>query len=229
VNLAGLSGGFVPTNRFERAMLGWVRSRLAAIDKRSFYDRLERRGAVLGRDLGLDERSRVWSDLEIGDGTNINGPFVSRGQGSFRVGRYCAVGEDLRVITSNHDLRSANVQLNLQKRLGLSIIAGDRQDVSVGNNVWIGDSVTLLPGARIGDGAVIGAGSIVTSEIPPFAVAAGVPARELRHRFPPDMVAALVDIAWWDWSFDRMRRNRAFFDSDLTRMTPEEVRKVIVL
>jgi len=216
------------TGRLERRVVASLRAWLAAIDSESFYERLERRGSMLGTDVRLDHRSRVWSDLEIGDGTSINGPLVARGKGLCRMGRYCAVGEDLRVITSNHEMRSANVQFRLQRRLGLSGEIDTQSGISVGNNVWIGDGVTLLPGASIGDGAVIGACSVVTGEVPPFAVAAGVPARVLRSRFNPEIVAALVDIAWWDWSLDRMQRNRAFFTCDLTVTSPAELRSMVV-
>jgi len=88
----------------------------------------------------------------------------------------------------------------------------------IGNNVWIGDSVLVLAGVTIGDGAVIGAGAVVTQDIPKFGVAVGVPARIKRFRFPEPICDQLKDIAWWDWPEDRIKRNKKFFEIDLSAL-----------
>ena len=81
---------------------------------------------------------------------------------------------------------------------------GTKGDVTIGNDVWIGVGVTILSGVAIGDGAVIGAAAVVSSDVPPYAVVAGNPARVLRHRFPEATRAALLRIAWWDWPRERV-------------------------
>ena len=63
----------------------------------------------------------------------------------------------------------------------------------------------IMPGVLIGDGAVIGAGSVVTSDVAPYAIVAGNPARLIRHRFSEDIVRALLEIRWWDWTEDAIR------------------------
>lgn len=70
--------------------------------------------------------------------------------------------------------------------------------VTIGHDVWIGRNVIVLPGVGIGHGAVIGAGSVVTRDVEPYAIVAGNPARLIRHRFAPDVVARLLRAAWWD-------------------------------
>ncbi|MSQ35705.1 MAG: CatB-related O-acetyltransferase [Dehalococcoidia bacterium] len=74
-----------------------------------------------------------------------------------------------------------------------------RGEVIIGNDVWIGVGATIMSGVRLGDGAVIGAEAVVTHDVRPYAVVVGVPAREVRRRFPDDQVDALLRIAWWDW------------------------------
>jgi hypothetical protein len=69
----------------------------------------------------------------------------------------------------------------------------------IGHDVWIGHGVTVIAGKRIGTGAVIGSGAVVTKDIPPYAVAVGVPARVIKYRFPPGVVEQLLASAWWDW------------------------------
>ena len=75
--------------------------------------------------------------------------------------------------------------------------------VSVGHDVWIGHGVTVLAGVRIGTGAVVGAGAVVAKDVAPYSIVAGVPAREIKRRFTESQGAALLEIAWWDWSHDR--------------------------
>jgi acetyltransferase-like isoleucine patch superfamily enzyme len=72
-------------------------------------------------------------------------------------------------------------------------------DVAIGSDVWIGRDALILSGVTIGHGAVIGARSVVTRDVEPYAIYGGNPARLVRHRFPPETVAALLRIAWWDW------------------------------
>ena len=84
---------------------------------------------------------------------------------------------------------------------------------SVGNDVWIGYSAVVLPGVRVGDGAVIGAGAVVTRDVEPYSVVAGVPAMGLRKRFAPDDVDWLLGLRWWDWPDARLREMRPHFSS----------------
>jgi acetyltransferase-like isoleucine patch superfamily enzyme len=73
--------------------------------------------------------------------------------------------------------------------------------IVIGHDVWIGQNVLLKRGIRIGDGAVVAAGSVVTRDVGPFSVVGGVPAREIRRRFPDPVVRRLQELAWWRYSF----------------------------
>ncbi len=83
----------------------------------------------------------------------------------------------------------------------------------VGNDVWIGYSAVVLPGVRVGDGAVIGAGAVVTQDVEPYAIVAGVPARSMRLRFDPGDIEWLLGLRWWDWPDVRLREMRRHFSS----------------
>lgn len=78
--------------------------------------------------------------------------------------------------------------------------------VIIGNDVWIGTQAILKGGITIGDGAVIGARSVVTRDVPPYSVVAGQPARILRPRFPAEIAARLQATAWWDYSLKDLAR-----------------------
>lgn len=85
--------------------------------------------------------------------------------------------------------------------------AGYRGDTVVGNDVWIGMAATVMPGVKIGDGAIVAAQSVVTGDVAPYAVVGGNPAHEIRRRFDTATIGALLDIAWWDWPADKITRN----------------------
>jgi hypothetical protein len=77
-------------------------------------------------------------------------------------------------------------------------------DVVIGNDVWVGRSVTILSGVCLGDGCVVGAGSVVSKSVPPYAIAAGNPARVVRRRFEPEVIGQLQRIAWWNWEHSKV-------------------------
>ena len=83
----------------------------------------------------------------------------------------------------------------------------NRGDIVIGNDVWIGYEAVILAGVTVGDGAIIGARAVVTKDVPPYTIVGGVPARPIRRRFPEETVSALLQLRWWDWPKERIRRN----------------------
>ena len=173
-----------------------------------------------GKDVWIHPDSYISGNVFIDDHTNINGPayIVATADCPVRIGKYCAIGHNLRIRAANHSMVYANLQARVHKRFGFKPIQVNcKQGVTIGNNVWIGDNVIILADVTIGDGAVIGAGAVVTKDIPPFTVAVGVPARVVRKRFSDDVIQELLNIKWWDWTEDKIARNKRFFETDLTQ------------
>lgn len=202
--------------------------RAAAQLLRSFRNRILRRvGNMRHRvsfyrdDVLVAPGSYIADGVVIGRGTRINEPsYLER----CTIGSYCAIGGRLVVRSGNHLTQFLNIEEDLQRRtIGAASVLGPYKPVIIGNGVWIGDSVVISPGAQIGDGAVIGAGSVVTRDIPPYAVAAGVPARFIRWRYPEPVIAVLAGFDWWLWDAERLRRNRHLFELDLTAVDPAEL------
>lgn len=78
-------------------------------------------------------------------------------------------------------------------------------DTVIGNDVWIGSEAIVMPGVKIGDGAIIGTRALVTHDVEPYAVVGGNPARTIRKRFDDDRVRLLLEMRWWDWSDDQLK------------------------
>ena len=81
----------------------------------------------------------------------------------------------------------------------------------IGNDVWIGRNATIIAGVNIGNGAIIGAGAVVTKDVPDYAVVGGVPAHIIRYRYTQEQIKALLEIEWWNWDDDKIREYQADF------------------
>ena len=121
------------------------------------------------------------------------------------IGKFCQIAADVEFV-----MNGANHQMNAVSTYPFYIFGGWEQptpdktkmplkgDTVVGNDVWIGQNATILPGVHIGDGAIIGCNSTVASDVPPYTVVAGNPAKPLRKRFDNELIDLLLRLRWWD-------------------------------
>lgn len=196
-----------------------VRSRLVGfkgdLAQRLYHARLKRLGVDVGPGVYIGRRSLIPSSVKIGHHSRIRQAKIGTGR-LVQIGAYCDIGEAVRILPLNHSMDHANLQVRLQRQLGLGDLEDDRGPIVIGNNVWIGDRVTILSGARIGNGAIIGAGAVVTGDVEPFTIVGGLPAKPIRKRFSDDVIEALEALAWWDWSEEEMLSRSDLFAWDLT-------------
>ena len=132
------------------------------------------------------------------------------------VGKFCSIACGARFLfnSANHTLASLSSypfpllfeEWGLEKK-NVADAWDNKGDIVVGNDVWIGYEAVILAGVRIGDGAVIGSRAVVTRDIPPYTIVGGVPARTIRKRFDDTVIARLLDLRWWDWPEEAVRRN----------------------
>lgn len=80
-------------------------------------------------------------------------------------------------------------------------------DTEIGNDVWIGFDATIMPGVKIGDGAIIGSKSVVTKDVEPYSIVGGNPAKLIRKRFSEQRIEELLEMKWWDWPVDEITAN----------------------
>jgi len=83
----------------------------------------------------------------------------------------------------------------------------DIQKVDIGHDVWIGHGAVIMPGVKIGNGAILGSNAVVTKDVPPYAIVAGVSAKVLKYRFSKEIIKELEEIAWWEWSHEKIKKN----------------------
>lgn len=129
------------------------------------------------------------------------------------IGKFCAIarGTEFVMNGANHmlDCMSTYPFEIIDEFKGLSRpfgMRGNRGDTVVGNDVWIGQDATILPGIHIGDGAIIGANSVVTKDVPPYSVVAGNPAVIKKYRFDDETIKLLLELKWWDKPIEEIKR-----------------------
>ena len=143
------------------------------------------------------------------------------------IGKFCAIGKGVEFIMNGANHRMCSITT-----YPFNIMGGGwekctptldelplKGDTMVGNDVWFGQNVTVLPGVHIGDGAIIAANSVVASHIPPYCVAGGNPCRIIRRRFDEALTEYLLELKWWDWSAEKIFRNlETLCSGDLERI-----------
>jgi virginiamycin A acetyltransferase len=151
------------------------------------------------------------------------------------IGRFCAIASGVRFLMSggNHaDLGPSTFPFGIfggiwaDTTMDLVMSAPSRGDTVVGHDVWLGYRALVMPGVNIGHGAVVAAASVVTSDVPPYAIVGGNPARVLRMRFDEEEVKRLLRAAWWDWPVELItehaRTIMAGQPSELERIAAEQ-------
>lgn len=167
------------------------------------------------------------SPVIIGRNTSINGPNtdIRAAIHEVRIGNFTSIARNVSIQEFNHNFSRPSSYYMMQNVFNEDF----RQDivskgsVSIGNDVWIGAQTVILSGAKIGDGAVIAANSVVTGEIPPYAIAGGSPAKILKYRFPEAVIEELLELKWWDWPKEKILNNKYFFSSSITMETIKNI------
>lgn len=136
------------------------------------------------------------------------------------IGKFVQMAHGVRFITSsaNHNMSGFSTypfmnfmmtpQTTREEILNMFDTTRNRGDIVVGNDVWIGMDAVIMAGVNIGDGAIIGAKSVVTHDVAPYTVVAGNPAKVIRKRFKDDVIEALLQIKWWDWEIEKIEKQR---------------------
>jgi virginiamycin A acetyltransferase len=131
------------------------------------------------------------------------------------IGKFCALARGIKFIMNgaNHKLDGfstypfqifGNGWEKVTPQIGELPYKGD---TVIGNDVWIGYETVVMPGVQVGNGAIIAAKSVVVSDILPYTIVGGNPAKLIRQRFDDNVIQALIEVAWWNWEIEKITRN----------------------
>lgn len=143
------------------------------------------------------------------------------------IGMYCSISWDVTINAVSHDYTLISTHSFLKRPdLGGFVEEDNRHydKVTIGNDVWIGAHSVILPGVKIGDGAIIGAGSIVTRDVESYSIVAGNSAKFLRWRFDKQIISELKEIKRWLWEDSKIKHNINFFTTPLTMKSIQELK-----
>lgn len=130
------------------------------------------------------------------------------------IGKFCAIAKGIEFVMNGANHRMCSVTT-----YPFNIMGGGweqftpaledlplKGDTVIGNDVWIGQNVTVMPGVHIGDGAIIAANSVVAKDVPAYCIAGGNPCKIIKKRFDDELITYLLDLKWWDWDAEKSLR-----------------------
>ncbi|ESW87802.1 antibiotic acetyltransferase [Mesorhizobium sp. LSJC285A00] len=171
----------------------------------------ELKACKLGRYASIGERV-VLREVNVGDFSY----FERHAEAIYTtIGKFCSIAANSRINALEHPIeRITQHKLGYRPNeyfrwLGVDAAFRARRQakaVGIGNDVWIGHGAVIMPGISIGNGAIIGANSVVTRDVPAYTIVAGVPAKPLRMRFPSEIAARIESLAWWDWPPEKLAK-----------------------
>lgn len=194
---------------------------LAISGSRDIYNSLTFDKAIIDSGCIINNRSTVGNDCHILNNCIILNSTVnpytyigknSQVQNSF-IGSFCSIANDVIIGTGSHPTNlfsTSPLMYHCKNTFNMSLVDSDHQfdeykPIIIGNDVWIGARAIILDGVNVSDGAIIGAGAVVTKNVPPYAIVAGVPARIIKYRFPPDKIESFLVLKWWSWPISKIK------------------------
>lgn len=125
------------------------------------------------------------------------------------IGKFCQIATGVRFIMNGSNHAMDGISTYPFRVFGgqwhkASLDVTSKGDTVIGNDVWIGNNATIMPGLKIGDGAIIGINSLVTKDVEPYTIIGGNPAQQIRKRFDDETIKFLIQLKWWDWDIEKI-------------------------
>lgn len=182
------------------------------------------RHVKLGKGVTIGYGSHICAG-RIGKYTYIN-KFCLIDRNTASIGSFCSIAYGAKIGLGNHptDWVSSHPFAYDKKYGFIKQNRGFQEQITesciIGNDVWIGANAIVLAGVKVGDGAIIGANSLVNKDIEPYSIVAGSPAKHIRYRFDEQIIAKLLKTKWWEWDDSEIREKINRFDNPDTLIIP---------
>lgn len=118
--------------------------------------------------------------------------------GNITIGKYCQLGVDVAIHATNHPIHHLTTYINSNLFDGELKQFKEENTITIGHDVWVGHNVIIVGNVTIGNGAILAAGSVVTKDVEPYAIVAGVPAKQLKKRFSDKVISEIEELQWWN-------------------------------
>lgn len=181
---------------------------------------------VLGKSVTINRRS-YFNDSHVGDYTYAG---INTTMNYTRIGKFCSIARNVDIGGFDHDYHKFTtipISRFNQMKGGEKYKTSHSEYCEIGNDVWIAAGAQVMHKVKIGDGAVVGGGAVVTKDVPPYAIVVGVPAKIIKYRFEDYIISELLSIQWWNWPEEMLLNHVSWLiETDVNDETIEELKRI---
>jgi len=194
---------------------------LAAIGSRDLQNKFRFRGSIVDKNCCINRHSIIEENSHILENSLILNSAISRftyvGRNSViqnaRIGSFCSIANDVFIGLGAHPTElfsTSPIFYRVANTFKIELVNKDYEfseylPIEIGHDVWVGARAIILDGVKIGSGAIIAANSLVTKDVPPYAIVGGIPGKIIRYRFSQEKNDRLLETQWWSWPLKEIR------------------------
>ncbi|MDH7463662.1 CatB-related O-acetyltransferase [Chitinophagaceae bacterium 26-R-25] len=184
-------------------------------------------GKIIVGDYSKILRAHIFGHVSIGRFSSLNGPnlTIQAGTGKIEIGSFCSIAPNVSFQVQNHNMKKLTTYEIFKNFYGeenhREVIS--KGDIRVGHDVWIGTHTVILGNVTIGNGAIVAANSTVTTDVPPFAIVGGSPARVIKYRFTDSQIDIIQKSQWWLWDEEQLNKRKYIFENELADLDDEKL------
>ena len=162
----------------------------------------------------VPDRCNFSGKIQIGYATTLG--YNNTLGGNITIGKYCQLGANVAIHATNHPMSYLTTYINQNLFQGDLSQLKQQNVITIGNDVWIGHGVIIVGNISVGNGAILAAGSVVTRDVEPFTIVAGVPAKRIRKRFNETITKEIEELKWWDKNEQELEKLKPLFFKNFT-------------
>lgn len=162
----------------------------------------------------VPDRCNFSGNIKIGFATTLG--YNNLLGGNITIGKYCQLGADVAILATNHPISYMTTYINQNLFKGELKQLKEENTITIGHDVWIGHGVIIVGNVTIGNGAILAAGSVITKDVEPYAIVAGMPAKFIRKRYSDAIINEIEALNWWDKSREELEKLKPLFFKDFT-------------